>query len=152
MLKALFFFVLGALVGGYAVSMHLGRQVETGGTQAPAEQTTADRIREWRLSAEEIREDLRVKGEIIRRRAGSASETFANARVIAVIKAKYVLDRDLSVFDISVSATDGAVVLTGSVASEELLGKAIALALDTDGVTDVTSRVTVRQATPQADE
>jgi len=143
MFKALFFLALGIVIGGYAVSMHLQREAQDAGTPLPKQETLADKARAWRLSAEDIREDLKTKSEIVRQKAGNARETIANARVIAVIKAKYVLDRELSALEIGVSATDGSVTLTGKVASEELLGKAIALALDTDGVNDVTSQIAV---------
>src|ERR1700676_917130 len=60
-----------------------------------------------------------------------------------IIKAKYVLDHDLSAIDISVDSQDGDVALGGTVSSPELVGKAVVLALDTDGVRGVTSKITV---------
>jgi len=63
--------------------------------------------------------------------------------IVTVIKSKYVLDRDLSAVDIHVDARGGDVALVGTVASETLIGRAVALALDTDGVTHVAARLKV---------
>jgi osmotically-inducible protein OsmY len=57
------------------------------------------------------------------------------------VKAKYILDRDLSACDIHVSVLDGRVTLSGSTGSPDLVGRAVALALDTDGVLGVDSKV-----------
>jgi len=58
-----------------------------------------------------------------------------------VIKAKYVLDKDLSALDIHVESQDGLVTLTGQVASAAAIGKAVVLALDTAGVHNVTAKL-----------
>jgi osmotically-inducible protein OsmY len=73
-----------------------------------------------------------------------AGEKISDVRILAVIKAKYVLDRDLSARDIAVDVSDGAVTLTGTVPSPEFVGRATALALETDGARSVTARLTVR--------
>jgi osmotically-inducible protein OsmY len=64
-----------------------------------------------------------------------------------VVKAKYTLDKELSARTIEVSADNGLVTLRGTAPSEALIGKAVGLALDTDGVTQVKSLLTV-QSTP----
>jgi osmotically-inducible protein OsmY len=66
-------------------------------------------------------------------------------RILAVVKAKYILDRDLAPCDIHVSVRGGRVTLAGAVGSAELVGRAIALALDTGGVSGVESRIRVTQ-------
>jgi osmotically-inducible protein OsmY len=58
--------------------------------------------------------------------------------------AKLAADPDLSVFSISVATTAGRVTLSGTVASPELIGKATALALETDGVREVVSTLQVK--------
>ena len=45
---------------------------------------------------------------------------------------------------ISVSTTDGRVTLSGNVANARLIGKAMALALETDGVREVSSTLKVK--------
>jgi len=51
---------------------------------------------------------------------------------------------DLSVWKISVSCTQGRVALSGTVSAEEDIGEAVALALEADGVRDVTSSLAVK--------
>ena len=68
----------------------------------------------------------------------------ADARIVAAIKAKYAADSDLSVWRISVSSDQGHVTLSGTVSAEENIGKAVALALEADGVRDVTSTLAVK--------
>jgi osmotically-inducible protein OsmY len=80
---------------------------------------------------------------VVRSKAAVAGEKITDARILTVIKAKYVLDRDLSAIDINVDCKDGDVVLNGTVASADLIGRAAVLALDTNGVRNVTSRLTV---------
>ena len=60
-----------------------------------------------------------------------------------MIKAKYVVERDLSVMAIRVDCRDGEVTLAGTVTNAENLGRAVALALDTDGVHNVVSKITL---------
>lgn len=102
-----------------------------------------DRLRDWHLTPEDLREDLKRGREIVRTRARAAGERFSDARIVAVVKAKFVLDRELSARSIAVSADNGDVTLSGEVAAPDLVGRAIALALDTEGVQTVTSRLRV---------
>ena len=63
------------------------------------------------------------------------------------IKAKYAMDPNLSVWKISVSCSQGHVTLSGTVTAPDDIGKAVALALDADGVRDVTSTIQVKPST-----
>jgi osmotically-inducible protein OsmY len=72
------------------------------------------------------------------------ADAAADARIVTDIKAKYAADPDLSVWKISVSSDQGHVTLAGTVSAEENIGKAVALALEADGVRDVTSTLTVK--------
>jgi osmotically-inducible protein OsmY len=74
----------------------------------------------------------------------TVGERVDDARIITAIKGKYVIDKDLSVLAISVSCTDGKVVLTGTVDSDALVAKAAKLARETSGVVGVSNRLTVR--------
>ena len=141
-MKAIFFFVLGVLAGGYAVHLYDERE----GMNPPAESApdaVSGRLREWHLGSDDIRGDLARTGQVFRAKAAVAGEKISDVRILTVIKSKYVLDRDLSAREISVDVTHGAVVLSGSVSSEALIGRSTALALDTDGVVNVTSRIAV---------
>ena len=74
----------------------------------------------------------------------AAVNAASDARAVTEIKAKYAGDSTLSVWKISVSCNQGHVKLSGTVSSPDDIGKAVALALDADGVRDVTSTIQVK--------
>jgi hyperosmotically inducible protein len=84
---------------------------------------------------------------VVRRKAQEAgaaiADATADARVTAAIKAKMVANRDLSALRISVNTTAGVVTLAGTVNSPEDIGKAMLVAMETDGVTQVVSTLQV---------
>ena len=152
----LFFFLLGLLAGGYAVHVYEHREPapapsnagtgatlgdKTRDTAANARDTISEKLRDWHLTGDDIKADLAKTGEVVRSKAAVAGDRISDARIVTVLKAKYVLDRDLSALDISVDCRDGHVTLTGTVASPDLVGKAVAIALDTSGVTHVVARL-----------
>ena len=106
------------------------------------------------LNPDQIKEDLKRSGEVIRHKARDigdlAADAASDARAIAEIKAKYVADPHLSVWKISVACNHGHVVLSGTVSSTGDIGRAVALALSVDGVRDVVSTLKVQadQAAP----
>lgn len=108
----------------------------------------ARKLREWNLDSDDLRAELDRAGRIIRERGrelGSrVAEETSDVRIVAMIKAKYTLDDELSAWDISVGCKDGHVTLTGFVKSADQLARAIVLALDTGGVVDVDSALRVR--------
>lgn len=96
---------------------------------------------EWRLGPDDIKRELRAGGQIVREKAGAVGGKIADARIITVIKSKYVLDRDLSASGIRVECRNGHVVLSGDVPSVDHIGKALMLAIETDGVVNVSSHL-----------
>ncbi|HXR08704.1 MAG TPA: BON domain-containing protein [Candidatus Acidoferrum sp.] len=100
------------------------------------------------LRSGQIKDELARNGKIVRRKAQDLGEQVADAatdaRIVTAIKAKYTADPDLSVWKISVASDQGHVALSGTVSAEENIGKAVALALEADGVRDVTSTLTVK--------
>lgn len=110
--------------------------------------TVSAKLTEWHLTGADIKADLQKGGQVVRTKSAAAGEKIAtvadNARIVALIKTKYVADSDLSALKINVDANAGAVTLTGTVASADLIGRAIVLALDTQGVTQVTSLLTIQ--------
>jgi hypothetical protein len=100
------------------------------------------------LRSDQIKDELARTGKIVRRKAHDLGDQVADAavdaRIVTVIKAKYAADSDLSVWKISVSSDQGHVTLSGTVSVEENIGQAVALALEADGVRDVTSTITVK--------
>jgi osmotically-inducible protein OsmY len=100
------------------------------------------------LNSDQIKDELSRTGQVIRRKAqdigDAAADAASDARAITEIKARYAKDPTLSVWKISVSCSQGHVKLSGTVKSPDDIGKAIALALDADGVRDVTSTIQVQ--------
>ena len=100
------------------------------------------------LHGDQIKDELAKTGEVIRRKAhdigDAAADAASDARAVTEIKAKYAEDSTLSVWKISVRCEKGHVTLSGTVPSPDDIGKAVALALDAEGVRDVTSTLQVK--------
>lgn len=99
------------------------------------------------FSADDMREEFKKTGRIIRKRANEAGAVIADAtadhRTTLAIKSKFVTDKELSALQISVNTTAGVVTLSGSVNSYDEVAKAVKLALETDGVQEVVSTLQV---------
>jgi osmotically-inducible protein OsmY len=76
--------------------------------------------------------------------ADQAADATVDAATTAAVKARLATDDVLSVWSISVSTTAGGVTLDGEVDSEEQIARAITLALETDGVAQVTADLKVK--------
>jgi hypothetical protein len=149
-------FILGAIVGAYglrlseqhaAVPPVMGNPSVADTTRDSAVgvgDAVSEKLAAWHLAPEDIRADLARTGEVVRAKTQGAGARIADARIVTVIKAKYVLDHELSARDIAVDSRDGLVTLTGTVPAAGLIGRAVMLALDTDGVENVTARITVQ--------
>jgi hyperosmotically inducible periplasmic protein len=120
---------------------------------ASALQTTVDAIEAklaaWHLTGADIQEELTKTGKVVRRQmrdfGAAVADASADAAITAKIKAKYALDKEVSAWGISVSTTGGHVAISGTVSSHKLIGKAVMLALETDGVRDVSSTLQVKK-------
>ncbi|HWA09827.1 MAG TPA: BON domain-containing protein [Opitutaceae bacterium] len=112
-----------------------------------AKNAISAKLTEWKLTPSDIKADLDKSGRVVRDKTMAAGEKVGgaldNARIVTVINAKYVADSDLSALKINVDADNGVVTLNGTVRSADFIGKAIALALDTDGVRQVISLLRV---------
>lgn len=141
-----FFWYLGVARQDERVLHAEGELVHSVGKMKEAIQ---DKLRDHSLDSEAIKEELGRTGKVVRqlaREVGTAvAEATADARTTATIKAKFVTDSDLSALSISVNTTNGVVTLSGTVSSYELIGKAMLLALETEGVREVVSTLQVRQ-------
>ena len=107
------------------------------------------KLQAWHLTGEDIQNELTRTGKVVRRQVGdfgaAVADAASDARITGQVKTKFALDRDLSAWKLSVSTKDGHVTLSGTVANHALIGRAIMLALDTDGVREVTSGLQVQQ-------
>jgi hypothetical protein len=149
--------ILGAAIGIAAVwyfnHNKNNSQFRTAGEEIKSTAQSAgnaleDKLRSFHLDRDNISNELSRTGRVIREKANQAgkaiSDATADSRVTGAIKAKLVRDSELSAWDIHVSTTDGVVTLSGTVASPELIGKAMALALETDGARQVISTLQVK--------
>jgi osmotically-inducible protein OsmY len=169
MKTAIFIFLVGAAAGAYALYTFQEKRAAAAATTKPAEvapahpapslsdqareeakaakAAVAAKLAEWHLTPDEISKDLARSGEIVRTKAeavgSSIASSTANARIVTTIKTKYTLDKDLSGRAIAVACENGHVTLSGSASNPTLIAKAVALALDTDGVTQVTAKLVV---------
>jgi hyperosmotically inducible periplasmic protein len=101
------------------------------------------------LDTDRIKDELARTGKVIRKKAEQAGTAVADAtsdtRITGEIKGKFALESDLSALKISVNTTDGVVTLSGSASSAEAIKKAMQLALEVDGVTQVVSTLQVKE-------
>lgn len=128
----------GATAGGHELAVRAGETVEG------ARDSLGEKLAQWHLSPDDVKADLARTGRVVREKAQVAGDRIGDARIAAVIKAKYLLDRDISAMDISVAVNGGRVVLSGRVGSEQIIGRAMELALETEGVANVVSLLTIR--------
>jgi len=149
--------ILGILIGAgglWYYSTHVGRPGAPLGEQIEQSAKSAGgaieaRLRSLGLGTNEIKEELSRTGVVMRRKATEAGQAVADAtadaRVTASIKAKLLSTPELSALSISVNTTDGVVTLSGTVPSNEAIGKAMLVALETDRVRQVISTLQVKK-------
>jgi len=157
-MKTLFVLIVGILIGagalwvyttknGQSTSQSAGDQIE--GATKSTRDAVQEKMRALDLKPDQIKEDLDRTGKVIRRKAREAGDAIADAtadaRITGAIKGKLLANKDLSAVGISVNTTAGVVTLSGSVNSTEDIGKAIILAMDTDGVREVISTLQVKK-------
>jgi osmotically-inducible protein OsmY len=157
-MKIFFALIVGIAVGaaamwfssskqGKSAARTTGDQIES--STKSARDTIQEKLKVLDLRPEDIKDDLARTGQVVRRKArevGQAiADSTADARITAAIKGKLVANRDLSALSISVNTTGGVVTLSGSVSSPEDIGKAILLAMETDGVREVISSLQVKK-------
>jgi osmotically-inducible protein OsmY len=153
--------LLALIVGialGVAVVWYYGSNGSKAQVQSAADQVASaaksagdavqDKLKVLDLRPEDVKDELSRTGQVVRRKAkevGQAiSDATADARTTATIKGKLLASRDLSALTISVNTTGGVVTLSGTVPSAEAISKAMLLAMETDGVTEVISTLQVK--------
>lgn len=113
-----------------------------------AEQSARTNLEALGLTPENIRQELDHTGTVIRHKTAAVQHALSNeaadARITAAIKAKLVADPHLSALAVSVSTTDGCVTLAGNANSVADIQKAMLLAYNTPGVSQVISTLQVR--------
>jgi hyperosmotically inducible periplasmic protein len=156
-MRLLFALVIGIALGAAGVWFYTTKQgrstARTTGEQVESATKSArdalqEKLKDLDLHSDDIKEELARTGTIVRRKAREAGQAIsdgtADARTTAAIKTKLLGSRDLSSMSISVNTTDGIVTLSGSVSSPDDIGKAVLIALETDGVKEVVSTLQVK--------
>ena len=101
-------------------------------------------------SKEEVKQTASEAAAKIKVEGAEARDQLADVWLSTKIHSKFVGDRDINAKDISVSTKDGVVTLKGRVLNEPMRQLAVAIAKDTDGVTQVVSQLDVEVAGPTA--
>jgi len=143
MKKFLLIFVIGATAG--AGGFWFLQQSNTKSQLAEAK----DRVTyaAWKAGkslqefAGEIKQELSRSGEVVREKTKSTGDSISAATVTATLKSKLLATSGLR--GVGVETTDGVVTLSGEVASHEDIARAMKLALETDGVHKVVSKIQV---------
>jgi len=155
----LYGFLLGAVCGAGAF-WYFAPTVDSTDFEAAREELkrSADKVRDsiqeqmQKIDTETIKQELSRSGTIIRdkaREAGHAiAESAADAATTATIKARLAKDPIVSALDINVDSSGGLVVLSGKAKSQLEVGRAVQIALDTDGVRKVVSTIQVQEELP----
>jgi len=105
---------------------------------------------EWRLSATEIQSDLDSGVTIVRTKdsvVGAPTGATDDDVLKTMVKGKLQADSKTAKGSFDVDAKHGEVMLKGTADSAATVARAIALALDTQGVTKVSSDVKVSSST-----
>jgi gas vesicle protein len=150
-MKVFFGFVLGVAVAIAVVwFVSPGARNRMASDTQQAETSTKDKMDDLGLTSQNIKDELARTGKVIRRKSVAAghaiADATADARITGAIKAKIVADPNLSALSISVSTTDGCVTLSGTASSADNIRRAMTIAYNTDGVTQVISTLSVKPA------
>lgn len=130
----------------------------TTGTSTGIASTTGDvssRITEWRLSSTDIQADLDRGVTIVRTKdnvVGAPTGATDDDVIETMVKGKLQADSEASKASIDVDAKNGEVMLKGTADKADTVGRAIALALDTQGVNKVSSDVKVSSTSSSSSE
>jgi osmotically-inducible protein OsmY len=156
-MKTFLILLLGAVLGAAAVWFAATQQGRSNAAAAQRQIADATRaageavegtLRALHLTPNEVKDELSRSGQVVRRtaqQAGTAlADATADARITAAIKTKLLTDRNLSALSISVNTTAGRVTLSGTVSSTADIGRAMVLALETDGVREVVSTLQLK--------
>jgi osmotically-inducible protein OsmY len=102
------------------------------------------RMTEWRLSASDIEADVNAKRDVVRTRTGATTPTgkIDEDTVEKAIKGRLAADTQLADLKFDVNANGrGEVELEGKARTTDQIARAMAIALDNDGVAKVTSKI-----------
>jgi hypothetical protein len=118
---------------------------DAGAAMHSAANTVAATAREleWKLTNDDIKDDVAAGRKIERSKAGAPTgATVDKSDLKTAVEARIRADSSIANMPIDVDADrDGQINLSGKTNTIDQVGRAIAVALDTDGVTKVSSKI-----------
>ena len=144
MFRALLKLVLIVVVLAAAAAFFMGYRFGDHGNDLPSERPIATTGTAPTVDTAQARKTGAAIGEKVAVGANQAEHALANGALTAKIKSKMALDDSVKALDINVDTADGVVTLTGVVHSEAERTRAVQLARETNGVTSVQDRLTIR--------
>jgi hyperosmotically inducible protein len=115
-----------------------------GGFRAPDAPAVGTTGTAPKVDTDKAREAGAKVGETVAAAGNQAQQALAESSLTAKIKAKMALDDTVKALDINVDTNGSTVTLTGVVGSEAQRQRALQLARETNGVTQVVDRLTIR--------
>lgn len=104
------------------------------------------KLTEWKLNARDLEADIAAKRDIVRTREVSTAPTGAmdKSTLQAAVEGRIKADSELSMLKLDINADrKGEIQLEGKAQNASQIARAMALALDTDGVAKVTSKIRI---------
>ena len=142
MLRTLLRIVLLVIIVAAVAAFFVGYRMA--GRDAPSEPTSAVGTAGRAVDVGSAREAGADIAEKVAEGANQAQRIASNAALTAKIKSKMALDDTVDAARIDVDTADGVVTLNGTVESLAQRQRALQLARETDGVTSVIDRLTIR--------
>jgi hypothetical protein len=144
MIRALLRLVVVVVVLAAVAAFFLGYRIGPRGVEQPGERPVGTTGAPVRIDTERARATGAAIGAKVAAGANEAERALAETALTAKIKSKMALDDSVKASSIDVHTTNGVVTLTGTVRSEAERTRAVQLARETQGVTSVTDRLTIR--------
>jgi hyperosmotically inducible protein len=138
MFRALLRLVLIVVILAAAAAFFFGYRLGDDGVETPLSASIPT------VDSEKARETGAAIGEKVATGAARAEQAVSEGSLTTKIKAKMALDDTVKALSIDVDTNGSVVTLTGSVNSEAERNKAVQLARETDGVTQVHDRLVIR--------
>lgn len=134
-----------------AAATEAGREVREFGRDASAAMARAgDKIeakyQEWKLNAQDLEADLAAKRPIVRTKsvAGAATGNVDRSTLKSAVEGRIKADSELSNLKLDINAkSNGEIELEGKALNAQQIARAMGLALDTEGVQKVTSKIDI---------
>lgn len=128
-----------------------GDKIEAAGQRAGQAMSNAShdvsaKLTEWKLNAQDLEADIAAKRDIVRTKEVTATPTGAmdKSTLQAAVEGRIKADSELANLKLDVNADrKGEIQLEGKALNAGQIARAMALALDTDGVVKVTSKIKI---------